>query len=209
MNYIILGLLFSLTSFQALAAKVELYSPVEAFADVLREPLTFVARANTDPSNPGGNWDCVYKNSFVYIIHPGCRPTTSYSLAVFFTYVISRKGGILEIYVEGVADAPDGKKRVVYDATTVGASYQGSWKLVTKEAPALSGELDFNEIQSFLNDSRNSYLAAQCSKTSLRNAFCTNNGTSANGELEEVWRSPSNYNFQGVHDAILFAHRPQ
>lgn len=135
---------------------VELYSPAEAFQDILGEPLVYVGRDYIDPildENgqviPGGNLSCIYKNSKVYVVHDGCRPNHTMPLTALSMSIYSRKGGKVTMYQE----ANQGN----YNINQAGPNYNGSWRVETKESDPIEGQPNFSTMAAFVRRESSSY----------------------------------------------------
>jgi hypothetical protein len=200
----ILGVLFIGT--MAASALADIYTPQEAFQDLASEPLTFVGRdyPNAD-LGPGGNYVCVYKNSRVYVRHEGCRPLATQRLAVFSAKIISRNGGLVEIYIEN--------NRTDYRLEDAGPDSEGIWKLTSVNIPVILGELSFRElIQLERNVWSKTYDTCFISKSPMYperipETKCYGNAADPQGNLEVVWHDPFENGLREAHDLIIKAPR--
>lgn len=190
-------------SFSALA---QIYTPQEAFQDLASEPLKFVGREYPNADlGPGGNYVCVYKNSRVYVRHEGCRPTWQQRLAVFSAKIISRNGGLIEIYIED--------SRNDYKLENAGPDMDGIWKLSAVDTPIIEGELSFRDL---INLERsvwnNTHDTCWISKSpmypdQMPETKCMGSASDPQGNLETVWRDPFAHGLREAHDLILKAPR--
>lgn len=184
----------------------EIYSPQDAFEDMMSEKLTFVGRdyPNAD-LGPGGNYVCIYKNSKVYVRHEGCRPSYTQSLAVFSAKIISRTGGLVEIYLE--------HNRENYKIGDAGPNFNGTWKLTSTNTEAFSGEPTFKEIIALergqWNNNSNTCLISKSAVYPQNDGVtkCRGNASDDRGDLEQVWNNPFANRLQEAHDTILKAPR--
>lgn len=201
----VLGLLVLATTFSAFAEEV--YTPQEAFQDLASEKLTFVGRDYPNAAlGPGGNYVCIYKNSRVFVRHEGCRPTPALKLTVFSAKIISRNGGLVELYIE--------KNRDAYSLSDAGPQIvDGTWKLTSTVTPPITKELSFRELIQLEKDVwNNSYETCYISKSPMYpdlvpETKCMRNATDPQGNLERVWHDPFGNGFKEAHDLIIFAPR--
>jgi hypothetical protein len=172
------------------------YTPSQAYADVLSEPLKFVGRQ----AIPGQqNLICVYKNSKVFVVHEGCRPTPAQTLAVFFGTIISRTGGSVTTYIEA-SQRP-------YTLADASPSSGASWKLTSKSTPPFSGE-SWSDVYTAYDGATRDYSSPICYKTPTTEATsCRNNACDPNDDIAKSWSDPMSGNLKKVHDAILNAPR--
>ncbi len=192
--------------FTTLPVFADIYTPQEAFADLTSERLQFVGRdyPNAD-LGPGGNYVCIYKNSKVYVRHEGCRPTWQQTLSVFSAKIISRNGGLVEIYLE--------HDRESYKIADAGPEFQGTWKLTSTNTEAFFGELSFRDLISIERKSWNqNHNTCYISKSSVypeSNGITKCRGTASddNDDMTPVWQSPFTHRLIEVHDTILKAPR--
>ncbi len=183
----------------------DIYTPQEAFADLSSERLTFVGRdyPNAD-LGPGGNYVCIYKNSRVYVRHEGCRPTATQRLAVFSAKIISRNGGLVEVYIED--------SHADYRLDQAGPDMDGIWKLTSKNTPDFQGELSFNDlIQLEKNVWNKTYNVCYIGKSPMSSdapeTKCLGNASDPQGDLETVWHDPFGHGLREAHNLILQAPR--
>lgn len=190
----------------ALSAVADIYTPQEAFQDLASERLTFVGRdyPNSD-LGPGGNYVCVYKNSRVYVRHEGCRPQNTQRLAVFSAKIISRNGGLVEIYIEN--------SKADYRLEEAGPQMDGVWKLTSVNVPAIESELSFRDlIQLERNVWSKTYNTCFISRSpmypnQLPETKCYGNAADPQGNLEVVWHDPLSNGLKEAHDLIIKAPR--
>ena len=184
----------------------QIYTVQEAFQDLASEPLTFVGRdyPNAD-LGPGGNYVCIYKNSRIYVRHEGCRPTAAQRLAVFSAKIISRNGGLVEVYIE--------HNRTDYRLEEAGPQMDGIWKLSSTDTEAFSGELTFGDlIKKERNEWSKNYNACVMSKSPMYpdktpETKCYGDATDSQGSIEVVWREPFSHGVKEAHDIIMKAPR--
>lgn len=196
-------LALSLVSFSAFS---QIYTVQEAFQDLASEPLKFVGRdyPNAD-LGPGGNYVCIYKNSRVYVRHEGCRPTYQQRLAVFSAKIISRNGGLVEVYIEN--------NRTDYRLEDAGPNTQASWKLTAQNTPEFSGELSFRELINLERTVWNRiYDTCYISRSPvypdmIPETKCNGNASDPQGTLETVWNDPFSHGLREAHDTIIRAPR--
>jgi hypothetical protein len=196
----------TLTTLLSIPAFAEIYSPQQAFEDIAVEPLQFVGRdyPNAD-LGPGGNYVCIYKNSRVYVRHEGCRPSWQQSLSVFSAKIISRHGGLVDIYLE--------HNRENYNINQAGPDFNGTWKLTSINTQAFSGELSFKELIALERNSwQTNYHSCTVGKSSMypeSNGItkCYGSAADENDELAPVWKDPLGHGLLQVHDLILKAPR--
>ena len=200
----VLGILALAATIPAFA---QIYTPQDAFQDLASERLTFVGRdyPNAD-LGPGGNYVCIYKNSRVYVRHEGCRPAHTQRLAVFSAKIISRNGGLIELYLE--------KNRMDYRLEDAGPNFQdGTWKISSLETPVIQGELSFRQlIQLERNVWNKIYKSCLISKSPLYpdqtpETKCYQGASDPQGNLETVWHNPFAHGFREAHDLIIKAPR--
>ncbi len=188
------------------SACADIYTPHEAFQDLASEPLTFVGRdyPNAD-LGPGGNYVCIYKNSRVYVRHEGCRPLATQRLAVFSAKIISRNGGLVEIYIEN--------NRADYRLEDASPEAEGSWKLTSVNIPVIQKELSFRELIQLERDIwSKTYDTCFISKSPMYpnripETKCYGNAADPQGNLEIVWHDPMANGLREVHDLIIKAPR--
>ncbi len=184
----------------------QIYTVQEAFDDLKAEPLKFVGRdyPNAD-LGPGGNYVCVYKNSRIYVRHEGCRPTAAQRLAVFSAKIISRNGGLVEVYLE--------HNRNDYRLEEAGPNFQGIWKLSSKNTNEFSGELSFRDLITLeRNEWDKNYNSCVIAKApmypnEIPETKCYGNATDSQGTLEVVWQDPFSHGLKEAHDLIIKAPR--
>lgn len=200
----VFGLLVIATAIPAFA---EIYTPQEAFQDLASEKLTFVGRdyPNAD-LGPGGNYVCIYKNSRVYVRHEGCRPTHTMKLSVFSAKIISRNGGLVELYIE--------KNRDAYSVSDAGPQIvDGTWKLTATMTPQITRELSFRDLIALERDVWNkTYDTCYISKSPMYpdlvpETKCLRGASDPQGNLETVWNDPFGHGFKEAHDLIITAPR--
>lgn len=189
-----------------LSAYADIYTPQEAFQDLASERLTFVGRdyPNAD-LGPGGNYVCIFKNSRVYVRHEGCRPLATQRLAVFSAKIISRNGGIVEVYIEN--------NRTDYRLEDAGPETQGIWKLTSVNIPAIDSELSFRDLIQLERTIWNkTYDTCFISKSpmypdQMPETKCFGNAADPQGNLEVVWHDPFSNGLREAHDLIIKAPR--
>jgi hypothetical protein len=200
----VLGLLALAATIPAFA---DIYTPQEAFQDLASERLTFVGRdyPNAD-LGPGGNYVCVYKNSRVYVRHEGCRPSHTMKLSVFSAKIISRNGGLVELYIERNQDAytlNDANPRV----------QNATWKLTSTLTPPIDRELSFRDlIQLERNVWNKIYDTCWISVSpmypnQMAETKCLRGASDPQGNLETVFHDPMGHGFKEAHDLIITAPR--
>ncbi len=184
----------------------QIYTVQEAFQDLASEPLKFVGRdyPNAD-LGPGGNYVCIYKNSRVYVRHEGCRPTATQRLAVFSAKIISRNGGLVEVYIE--------HSRNDYKLEEAGPQLDGIWKLSSTNTAAFSGELSFRDLITLERTEWNkNYNSCVMSKApmypnEIPETKCYGNASDSQGTIEVVWQDPFEHGLKEAHDLIIKAPR--
>lgn len=200
----VLGLLVLATAIPAFA---EIYTPQEAFQDLASEKLTFVGRdyPNAD-LGPGGNYVCIYKNSRVYVRHEGCRPNHTLKLSVFSAKIISRNGGLIELYIE--------KNRDAYSINDAGPHIvDGTWKISATMTAPITRELSFRDLIQLEREVWNkTYDTCWISKSpmypdQLPETKCLREASDPQGNLETVWHDPMGNGFKQAHDLIILAPR--
>lgn len=184
----------------------QIYTVQEAFQDLASEPLKFVGRdyPNAD-LGPGGNYVCIYKNSRVYVRHEGCRPTATQRLAVFSAKIISRNGGLVEVYIE--------HSRNDYKLEEAGPELDGIWKLSSTNTASFSGELSFRDLITLeRNEWNKNYNSCVMSKApmypnEIPETKCYGNASDSQGTIEVVWQDPFSHGLKEAHDLIIKAPR--
>jgi hypothetical protein len=195
------------------APGVDLYSPAEAFRDILNEPLVYVGRDYIDPvldENgqviPGGNLSCIYRNSKVYVVHDGCRPNHTLPLTALSMSIYSRQGGKVHMYQEANVGN--------YNITQAGPNYAGSWRVESKDSAPIVGELNFLAMANFVKKESTTYDYTHA---------CTVGGTITqprcfgpraqevqaqwSDAATDVWTAPLQSPWPQVHEKILKAPR--
>ncbi len=203
MKITLIAIMTLLTSLPLFA---QIYTVQEAFQDLASEPLKFVGRdyPNAD-LGPGGNYVCIYKNSRVYVRHEGCRPTAAQRLAVFSAKIISRNGGLVEVYIE--------HSRNDYRLEEAGPQLDGIWKLSSTNTPEFSGELSFRELINLERTVWNKiYNACYLSKSpmypnQIPETKCSGDASDSQGTIEVVWQNPFEHGLKEAHDLIIKAPR--
>lgn len=200
----VLGILALVTAIPAFA---DIYTPQEAFQDLASEKLTFVGRdyPNAD-LGAGGNYVCIYKNSRVYVRHEGCRPSHTMKLSVFSAKIISRNGGLVELYIE--------KNRDAYNISDAGPGIvDGTWKILSQMTPPIDRELSFRDLITLERTVWNKiYDSCYISKSpvypdALPETKCYRNASDPQGHIEVVWNDPFGNGFKEAHDTIITAPR--
>jgi len=202
------GKLFGLIALAtAIPAFAVIYTPQEAFQDLASEKLTFVGRdyPNAD-LGPGGNYVCVYKNSRVYVRHEGCRPTHTMKLSVFSAKIISRNGGLVELYIERNQDA--------YSINDANPRVQNAtWKISSTMTPPIERELSFRDlIQTERNVWNKIYdtcwiTVSPLYPNQMPETKCLRGASDTQGNLETVFHDPMGNGFKEAHDLIIQAPR--
>ncbi len=172
------------------------YTPSQAYADVLSEPLKFVGRQ----AIPGQqNLSCIYKNSKVFVVHEGCRPTPAQTLSVFFGTIISRNGGRVTTYIEA--------SQRTYTLADANPTSGSEWKVESKSTPPFSGE-SWGEVFAAYDKGANDFSSPICYKTPRsESTTCRNNACDPSNDIEKTWNDPMSGDFKKVHDAIINASR--
>ena len=202
--FILAALLFSVQ-----VNATEAYTPQQAVDDVLSEHLTFVGRGildpvlddNGQPITTGVAYSCVYKNSRVYVLHHGCRPTAAAPLSVFSVTVFSRSGGSIEFYIEGATDN--------YTLAGLGRGTDQSWKLTYNATPPITSEFTMQQFFDFNNGfDQLSHTYCMYGVTMARSHtpgfFCSRdfNSPEWSTQAQFFWQFPDMNRFTDAHDAI-------
>jgi hypothetical protein len=190
---------------------VDIYTPSEAFADVMSEPLVYVGRDYVDPildGNgqviPGGNLSCIYRNSKVYIVHDGCRPNHTMNLTALAMTIYSRNGGSVELYQEANVGS--------YNINQAGPNFNGSWRVSSKETPAISGQPNFSQMAAYVRQRKTDYSYSHyCSMSSQEPRCYGPRGpdvqTAWSEAVTDLWNRPLDGVWPQVHERILKAPR--
>ena len=198
MKYLFLFLAMSSTSFAQ-----GLYTPQTAIADMMSEPLKFVGRANFLGFNSGGAaLNCVYKNSRVYVVMLGCRPTWQQTHSTFSSLIFNRQGGQLSLYLENA--------RGDYDVNEAGPNHKGAWNITYTQSPPIVGELNINQFIDYYN-AYEQRLQVACSYGVMSPVkvepalHCSAELDSSQWsvDVEEFWQRPFENKFREAHDMIL------
>lgn len=190
---------------------VNLYTPAEAFQDVLSEPLVYVGRDYIDPildANgqviPGGNLSCIYRNSKVYVVHDGCRPNHTMTLTALSVNIYSRAGGVVRMYQEANVGS--------YNINQAGPNFQGSWRIESKDSSPISGQPNFSTMAAFVRQESSSYDYTHSCTMGTSGAKCY--GPRAQevqsewqNSVESTWTTPLQSPWPQVHEKILKAPR--
>jgi len=192
-------------------SSLDIYTPAEAFADVMSEPLVYVGRDYVDPITdengqviPGGNLSCIYRNSKVYIVHDGCRPNHTMTLTALTLTIYSRSGGSVEMYQEANQGA--------YNIQQAGPNFNGSWRVSSKETPAISGQPNFSQMAAYVRQRKTDYSYSHyCSMSSPTPRCYGPRAAEAQDEwaasVTDLWNRPLAGNWPQVHERILKAPR--
>ncbi len=195
------------------APGVDLYSPGEAFSDVLSEPLVYVGRDYIDPvldENgqviPGGNLSCIYKNSKVYVVHDGCRPNHTMSLTALTMSIYSRQGGKVTMYQEANVGS--------YNINQAGPSYNGSWRVESKDSSPIEGQPNFSSMAAFVRRESNSYdythscvIGGSYTQPRCFGPRAQEVQAEWTNESFDIWKTPLQSPWPQVHEKILKAPR--
>jgi hypothetical protein len=188
------------------------YTPQQAINDVLSDSLKFVGRGIPNPilddggrvMTEGASQYCVFKNNKVYVVHQGCRPTTSQAVSVLVMEVFSRNGQSIKFYLEPNSGS--------YSLADAGPSFSGSWNITLTESPEIPSELSLRNFFDFYNNLPTkscSYGAPSGSETHTAQVFC-GGMTEPAGWREPTanfYNAPLNFKFKEAHDAIRFKSR--
>lgn len=192
---------------------IDLYTPAEAFQDILNEPLVYVGRDYIDPvldANgqviPGGNLSCIYRNSKVYVVHDGCRPNHTMNLTALSVSIYSRTGGKVTMYQEANVGS--------YNINQAGPNFNGSWRVETKDSDAIVGQPNFSTMAAYVRKESSSYdYSHSCTVGgSYTQPKCF--GPQAQEvqaqwteESYDIWATPLQSPWPQVHEKILKAPR--
>ncbi len=195
------------------APALNLYTPGEAFQDILSEPLVYVGRDYIDPVldangqvTPGGNLSCIYRNSKVYVVHDGCRPSHTMNLTALSVGIYSRNGGKVTMYQEANVGS--------YNINQAGPNSQGSWRVESRESNPIVGQPNFSAMAAIVRQEDANYN---------RSHSCTIGGSSSEPkcygpraqevqaqwaeESIDIWTTPLQSPWPQVHEKIIKAPR--
>jgi|GEM_PF-4652879 len=194
-------------------AATNLYTPAEAFQDILGEPLIYVGRDYIDPvldANgqviPGGNLSCIYRNSKVYVVHDGCRPNHTMSLTALSMSIYNRQGGMVHMYQEANVGN--------YNINQAGPNYNGSWRVETKESDPIVGQPNFSAMAAYVRQESSSYdyghsctVGGSYTQPKCFGPQAQEVQAQWTEESIDVWTSPLQSPWPQVHEKILKAPR--
>ncbi len=198
------------------ATRAELYTPQEAISDTLSEPLVYVGRGIPDPIRgdngviitEGASQYCVFKNSKVYVIHQGCRPTAQQAVSVLVMEVFRRTGNSVRFYAEPNANT--------YSLSSLGSSFSGTWNIGLMRSAAISGEPNLQSFFEYYNTQNQSTNLGSCTYGRSSSELLREEGFLCAGMPEptawrdaarSIYRSPADTRFNEFHDAIRFHRR--
>jgi len=195
--------------------RASIYTPQQAIEDTLSEPLTFVGRGIPDPirdSNnviitEGASQYCVFKNSKVYVVHQGCRPSSRQDVSVLVMEVYRRSGQSIRFYAE--------PNSASYSLSSIGSNFSGSWNITLQRTPAINGDLNLESFFGYMNTQNHNTNLGSCvygrpaALSGDARLLCVGmpEQTSFSEAAAAAYSSPSSVRFNEFHDAIRFHSR--
>lgn len=193
----------------------EIYTPQQAIADTLSEPLTFVGRGIPDPIRDdsghaiteGASQYCVFKNSKVYVVHQGCRPNAQMPVGVMIMEVYRRSGQSIRFYAEPSAST--------YSVESINDSFRGTWNVTMQRTPPINGDMNLESFFQYYNTQSGNTESGSCVYGRTVNSNGSVVYVCAQMPKENSWReaaaefysTPSNARFNEFHDAVKNAKR--
>lgn len=192
---------------------------LKSISDVLEaiksDPLKFVGRDYPAGSlGAGGNLNCVFENSKVYVELNGCRPTSSQKMSAFMATVYFKDGSIAYLNLDNENDPYPLAKPL--DSR--------GWKFNAYEADPLPSNLSFMQVSEKMRSSAQDYSKPGCyfsrnfrycvgdqfdqrpctkGQTYLvEDVSCRNGADNQKSYLENNWRSPR-MQLEHIHSALL------